>query len=107
MIQKSVLILLTLLLEACVPGGLFMHDPSTMTPEQLEKYKALGYDAIRCATVYGPPPGGKVTSVTIPKTRAATVKMLGCDVQSIEVGATEKPDKPPETMAPQPKPTIP
>ena len=102
------LFILLFLLSGCVPGGLFMHDPSAMSPEQLEKYKALGYDAIRCLTVYGPPPGGKVTSVTIPKTRNATVKMLGCDVQSIEVGTEIKEtSKPTETMVPTPKPSIP
>ena len=91
------LFILLFLLSGCVPGGFFMHDPSSMTPEQLEKYKALGYDAIRCLTVKGPPPGGTVTSVTVPKDRKVLVKFVGCEVQTVEVG---------ETMAPPPKPTI-
>lgn len=80
-------LLVAFALSGCVPGGMLMHDPSEMTPEQLEKYKALGYDSVRCATVSGGPPvGGTVTSVTIPKDRPAIVKFLGCNVQSIEVG---------------------
>lgn len=101
---RLIYLTLCLMIAGCVPGGFFMHDPSGMTPEQLEKYKALGYEAIRCVTVKGPPPGGTVTSVTIPKNRTATVKFVGCDVQTVEVGGEPKPT---ETIAPQPKPTIP
>lgn len=102
--KKAVSIGLMFLLSGCVPGGFFMHDPSGLSPEQLEKYKALGYDAIRCVTVKGPPPGGTVTSVTIPKNRKAVVKFVGCDVQTVDVGNVD--ERPTETMAPQPKPTI-
>jgi len=76
-----------MVLNGCVPGGMFMADPATMSPEQMKEFKALGYDAIRCATVTGGPPvGGTVTSVTVPKDRTVTVKFIGCQVQSIEVG---------------------
>lgn len=72
----------------CVPGGLLLTDASNMTPEQMAGYEKLGYDAIRCATISGGPPvGGIVTSVTIPKNRQALVKFVGCQVQTIEVGA--------------------
>lgn len=82
---------LLLSISGCVPGGFFMADPASMSTEQLEAYKGLGYDAIRCATVQGGPPvGGVVTSVTIPKDRPATVKFIGCQVQSIEVGGAPK-----------------
>jgi len=74
------------LLVGCVPGSWVMHDPAELTPEQLEAMKALGYDAVRCATVKGPPPGGTVSSVTIPKDRPSFVKFIGCEVQSVEVG---------------------
>jgi len=71
----------------CVPGGFFMADPATMTPEQMKEFKEMGYDAVRCATVTGGPPvGGTVTSVTVPKDRPVIVKFIGCQVQSIEVG---------------------
>lgn len=89
-ILYAVGIALLLSIAGCVPGGLFMADPATMTPEQLTQYKEMGYDAIRCATVSGGPPvGGTVTSVTIPKDRPATVRFVGCTVQSIEVGGAQ------------------
>jgi hypothetical protein len=76
-----------------------------MTPEQLKAYKDLGYDAIRCAKVYAMPPGGKVTSVTVPKNRKVYVRFVDCDPQTVEVGETmEATERPAETMAP--KPTI-
>jgi len=76
-----------MILNGCVPGGFFMADPATMTPEQMKEFKEMGYDAVRCATVTGGPPvGGTVTSVTIPKHRTAIVKFIGCQVQSIEIG---------------------
>lgn len=76
-----------LLTSACTgPGGLFLPNIKDYTPEQLKEYKDLGYDAIRCATVKGPPPSGNVTTITIPKERPAKVTFIGCDVHSIDVG---------------------
>lgn len=86
LIDAAGLALLLSLTVGCVPGSMVMADPASLSPEQMEAMKALGYDAVRCATVKGPPPGGTVSSVTIPKDRPAIVKFVGCEVQSIEVG---------------------
>ena len=83
---SAMLVFLLAFVVGCVPGGLLMTDSSNMTPEQMDAYQRLGYDAIRCPTVQGPPGGGTVTSVTVPKERKAVVKFVGCQVQSIEVG---------------------
>jgi len=85
-IALSAMIFFLLSISGCAPGGLLLTDSSNMTPEQMEAYQKLGYDAIRCATVQGPPGGGTVTSVTIPKNRKALVKFVGCLPQSVEVG---------------------
>ena len=81
------ILLLCSLLSGCVPGGLWMHDPSNMTPEQLEKYKTMGYRAVRCATVAGGPPiGGRVTSVTVPMDSKAEVTFgPDCTVMGVKL----------------------
>lgn len=74
-------------LAGCVPGSMFMNDPSNMTPEQLEAYKAMGYRAVRCATVAGGPPvGGRVTSVTVPEgSKAEVIFGPDCSVQGVKL----------------------
>lgn len=94
-------LLIFLLMGGCGPGGLFLPNIKDYTPEQLEAYKDLGYDAIRCATVKGPPPSGTVTTVTVPKNRKVWVRMFGCDVHSIAVGEATEGEVEPST------PTIP
>ena len=85
-ILLALMLALLLLSASCGPGGLFLPNIKDYTPEQLEVYKDLGYDAVRCANVKGPPPSGNVTTVTIPKERVAKLTFMGCDVHSIEVG---------------------
>lgn len=81
------IILLVLLLSGCAPGGLLVGDMSKYSPEQMKELKALGYDAIRCATISGGPPiSARVTTITIPKDRKAMVKLgADCASQGIEL----------------------
>ena len=81
------LYLFATLLSGCVPGGMFMADPATMSTEQLEAYKQIGYRAVRCATVAGGPPvGGRVSSVTVPQDGKAEVTFgPDCSVQGVKL----------------------
>ena len=82
----SILLLCSVfVLTGCGPGGLFLPNIKDYTPEQLDALKELGWDAVRCANVKGPPPSGNVSTVTIPKGRNAKVVFTGCDVHSIEI----------------------
>jgi hypothetical protein len=82
---SNLLLCSVFVLTGCGPGGLFLPNIKDYTPEQLESFKDLGYDAVRCANVKGPPPSGNVSTVTIPKGRNAKVVFTGCDVHSIEI----------------------
>ena len=86
-ILHAILLTIASTLTACAgPGGIFLPNIKDYTSEQLHEFKDLGYDAVRCASVKGPPPSGNVTTVTIPKERPAKIHFNGCDVHSIEVG---------------------
>lgn len=75
-----------LLLTSCASAGIITPALKDYTPEQLEQLKDLGWDAVRCGTLSGPPPYGTVSTITIPKNRKVKVEFAGCTVKSIEVG---------------------
>ena len=85
LVAAGLIVLLSI--SGCVPGGLFMADPASMTPEQMQAMKGLGYRAVRCATVAGGPPvGGRVTSVTVPENSKAEVTFgPDCSVQGVKL----------------------
>ena len=74
-IKIATIIFLMALLVGCVPGSWVMHDPAELTPEQLEAMKGLGYDAVRCATVKGPPADSVTVDPWAPKPSERLVRL--------------------------------
>jgi len=112
---SPLLVLLALLLQGCalaMLGGSLTH-PERLTAEQIQAYTDLDYDVYSCLALAGPPPVGGGAILTFPKDRKPDLAFgpncvpMRADTGRSTMGVTEKPDKPPETMAPQPKPTIP